>query len=154
MAKSFFTDSDGNWRPESKRTTLWWGIMIAGVALGGLIGSFIPVPGLGTLLGMAIGGYIGAVVHNEISKRAIGPIDPIRENIIRPVKSALAGATATVKAIVSGKSDDEIADAATTTYHRSENRHWLKSTFWTGPARQASKVMKETEDFFSAKFNI
>ncbi len=156
MAKSFFTDRSGNWRGESKRTTLWWGILAASTALGGLIGSFIPVPVLGTLLGMAVGAYIGSIIHHKVCenalKKEIKPVITDLENYGTVAHASLKGLVAGTRAVVTNSEDPGgAAEHARTSVL---NRNWLITTFWKGPARQADKAAKETGDFFKKKFHI
>ncbi len=157
MAKSFFTDSKGNWRGESKRTTLWWGMLAAGVGFGGVIGSLIPVPVVGTLLGMAIGAYISSIIHHKVCENALkDEIDPVMQNTngVASMTAKAKGFFAGLKAVFSGKSDDEVVEEAVASHARTTNRHWFKSTFWTGPVRQADKAVEETGDFFKKKLHI
>lgn len=50
--------------------TLFTGIGI-GAALGGLMGTLIPIPGVGTLFGLALGMILGSVVGNILTNSAV-----------------------------------------------------------------------------------
>lgn len=61
-----YSDRKPEWRDDSKRTLGWWTAITLGATLGGLLGSLIPIPVLGTLIGIGLGSYFGAVVHNKL----------------------------------------------------------------------------------------
>jgi hypothetical protein len=159
MAKSFFTDKNGQWKGESKRTTLWWGITVLGALIGGVLGSLLPIPVIGTLIGVAIGGYIGAVIHHKLCEDVLAQegVDPVISNVssfANHVRAAGKGVFAGVKAWFSGKNDAE-AQADTQDAHDAViNRAWLTTTFSTGPRRQADKALTETKKFFRHVFHI
>lgn len=58
---TYFEDADGDGKPDKKIDKALFNA--GGTAIGGLLGSFIPIPFLGTLLGSIVGKYFGELVY-------------------------------------------------------------------------------------------
>ena len=62
---TYYEDADGDGQPDRNVTKSLF--TTAGTALGGLLGSFIPIPFLGTLIGSYAGTYIGELIYDLIN---------------------------------------------------------------------------------------
>ena len=62
---TYYEDANGDGKPDRNVTKSLF--TTAGTALGGLLGSFIPIPFLGTLIGSYAGTYIGELIYDLIN---------------------------------------------------------------------------------------
>ena len=44
-----------------------------GAAIGGFLGTFIPIPVVGTLVGEIVGEYVGDLIYHLINGKGVGP---------------------------------------------------------------------------------
>ena len=68
---TYYEDADGDGQPDRNVDKSLF--TFAGSALGGLLGSFIPIPFLGTLIGSYAGTYIGELVYDLINGKGWQP---------------------------------------------------------------------------------
>tara|TARA_R100000027_G_scaffold13675_2_gene9779 strand:- start:3288 stop:5012 length:1725 start_codon:yes stop_codon:yes gene_type:complete len=68
---TYYEDADGDGQPDRNVTKSLF--TTAGTALGGLLGSFIPIPFLGTLIGSYAGTYVGELIYDLINGKGWQP---------------------------------------------------------------------------------
>lgn len=68
---TYYEDADGDGQPDRNVDKSLF--TFAGSALGGLLGSFIPIPFLGTIIGSYAGTYIGELVYDLINGKGWQP---------------------------------------------------------------------------------
>jgi len=64
-----------------------WGGAATGAATGAMLGTYIPIPGVGTLAGAAIGGLIGAFTGNKKKKAKALEVKRIAQDKSRAIRS-------------------------------------------------------------------
>ena len=92
--ESFNEKMDATGRELSSQTGSMLGAKIgniAGQAIGGFLGSFIPIPGLGTLAGRTIGGILGTIGGSIIGGFIGGLAYDVTKNVINKGAEYLAG---------------------------------------------------------------
>ena len=63
-----YTDPNLTTEEATKKTIIEGGAATAGAAIGGALGTLIPIPGVGTFLGASVGGWIGAKAGEYFTK--------------------------------------------------------------------------------------
>ena len=83
----FYTleDEDGDGKPDMKFDKALF--KMGGAAIGGVIGSFIPIPVVGTMIGTFLGEYIGDIFYTLL--RGGGVIEAVGEKLKKDIGEAL-----------------------------------------------------------------
>ena len=77
---TYFEDADGDGEPDRKLDKALF--KMGGAALGGFLGSFIPIPFLGTMLGLAVGEYVGDLFYTLIRGGGVNAVgDKLKKDI-------------------------------------------------------------------------
>lgn len=149
MAKSFFLNSKGEWRSESKRATLFWFLIILCAYKGASLGS--QTNPLGTLLGLTAGFYLGLGLHHMICQTVfhaqIKPIE-VKVGAKTHMKGLYKRAKAAANALCEG---NDVSDAI----QEAKEDHYLAEKspvvlFIKGMAQQVHLVQKEMLEYLNA----
>ena len=83
---TLFEDEDGDGKPDMKFDKALF--KMGGAALGGVIGSFIPIPVVGTMIGTFLGEYIGDIFYTLLKG---GGVKAVGEKLKKDIGQALKG---------------------------------------------------------------
>jgi hypothetical protein len=85
---TYFEDADGDGEPDKKLDKTLF--KMGGAALGGFLGSFIPIPFLGTMLGLAVGEYVGDLFYTLVRG---GGVTAVGDKLKKDIEKLINGAT-------------------------------------------------------------
>lgn len=85
---TYFEDADGDGEPDRKLDKALF--KMGGAALGGFLGSFIPIPFLGTMLGLAVGEYVGDLFYTLIRG---GGVNAVGDKLKKDIEKLINGVT-------------------------------------------------------------